>query len=79
MSAHTVDKLAVEGLVIADRAVVKLELGEADSAHFNTSMAGRRASLRVQIVHEHILIVGKGVLWVTIVQSQISTIVLAIS
>jgi hypothetical protein len=73
------DKLGVEGHIIAECAVIVLELSEADSFDLDTGLACRGSLLRVQVVHEHILIVSESVLNVAIVKCQISAIVLGVA
>lgn len=79
LASHTFNKLSIERLIIADRAIVILELSKADATDLNTRLSCRGSSLRVEVMHEHVLVVGEGVLWVAIVQCQIGTVVLAIA
>ena len=73
------DKLSVEGLLVANGAIVVLELDKANATDLNARPASRRTSLRAQIVHKHVLIVGERVLRVTVVQSHVSAVVLSIT
>ena len=72
-------ELSIEWNVVTNRTILILELLEANAADLNSSLARRGSGLRMQIVHKHVLVIGEGVLNVTIMKSKISSVVLSIT
>lgn len=59
--------------------ILVFELFKSNSLYFNLGFSRSRSILRVQHVHENILVIRKGVLEVSVMQDEVSGVLLAIS
>ncbi len=78
-SCRGVHKLGVEGLIVTNGTIIILELIESDTTDFDAGLTRGGSGLRAQIVHKHVLVVSEGVLNVSMMEHNISAIVLPIA
>ena len=78
-SSGLVDELHIQRHVVSQSAVVILELFEADSCDFKSSVSSGWSSLWMEIMDKDILIVCESVLNISVVQNPVLGVVLGIS
>lgn len=78
-SGRGINELGVEGLVVSDCTIIILELVESDATDFNAGLSGGWAGLGAQVVHKHVLVVSESVFNISMMEHNISTIVLSIA
>ena len=79
LTIGSIYELGIQWNIMVKSTIIILKLLEADACNLNARVSRGGSSLRMHIMHKHLLVVSKSILDVTMVQGDISAIVLAIA